>query len=134
MRADGYLTHYSRFWLRPPRGHGTHDNMSGIPTNPLLAIACHEPTTGTGRCRAERIRQTFAHEWAASYLINPLMLRQWGRRHFRGVANQRVLSTGMYAIALASQLCEQVCTQANSSSVMAVMAIMAYMAIKAAHD
>jgi hypothetical protein len=104
MEGYGYLNHYGRFWLKPPRGHGKHDNMSGIPTSPLLAIACHEPTTGTGRCRLERIRQTFAHQWAASYLVNPLLLRQWGRRHFRGVLNQRVLSTGMYAIAFAAQV------------------------------
>ena len=108
MEGYGYLNHYGRFWLKPPLGHGRHDNMSGIPQTPLLGIACHEPTSGTGRCRAERIRQTFGHQWAASYLINPLLLRQWSRRHFRGVRNQRVISTGMYAIAFAKQLCGDV--------------------------
>lgn len=106
--ADGYLNHYGRFWLRPPRGHGHHENMSGIPQKPLLAIACHEPTKGTGRCRAERIKQTFAHQWSASYLINPLLLQEWTARHFQDVANQRVPSAGMYAIAFASQLCGEV--------------------------
>ena len=108
MEGDGYLNHYGRFWLKPPLGHGRHENMSGIPTKPLLAIVCHEPTTGTGRCRKERIRQTFAHPWSASYLMNPLLLRQWSRRQFRGVRNQRVLSTGMSAIAFATQMCDQV--------------------------
>ena len=78
MEGYGYLNHYGRFWLKPPLGHGRHDNMSGIPQTPLLGIACHEPTTGTGRCRAERIRQTFGHQWSASYLINPLCVR-WSR-------------------------------------------------------
>eukprot|EP00308_Calcidiscus_leptoporus_P022074 CAMPEP_0119360246 /NCGR_PEP_ID=MMETSP1334-20130426/7914_1 /TAXON_ID=127549 /ORGANISM="Calcidiscus leptoporus, Strain RCC1130" /LENGTH=348 /DNA_ID=CAMNT_0007375059 /DNA_START=74 /DNA_END=1121 /DNA_ORIENTATION=- len=105
MEGYGYLNHYGRFWLKPPMGHGTHENMSGIPRAPLLAIACHEPTAGTGRCRAERIRQTFAHQWSASYLINPLLLREWSTKYFRGVLNQKVPSTGMYAIAFASQLC-----------------------------
>ena len=108
MEGYGYLNHYGRFWLRPPLGHGKHENMSGIPQRPLLAIACHEPGTGTGRCRAERLQQTFGHQWSASYLINPLLLRQWSRHHFRGVAHQRVLSAGMYAIAFASQLCDEV--------------------------
>ena len=85
MEGYGYLSHYSRFWLKPPLGHGKHDNMSGIPQEPLLAIVCHEPTAGTGRCRAERLRQTFAHRWAASYLVNPLLLREWSRRLFAGV-------------------------------------------------
>ena len=108
MEGYGYLNHYGRFWLRPPLGHGTHENMSGIPQEPLLGIACHEPTTGTGRCRAERIRQTFSHQWAASYLINPLLLRQWSQSYFLGVSGQRVPSTGMIAIAFASQLCGEV--------------------------
>ena len=106
MDNYGYLSHYGRFWLKPPLGHGTHDNMSGIPNSPLLAIACHAP--GAGRLSKERLRQTFAHQWSASYLVNPLLLRQWNRRYFRGVHNQIVPSTGMIAIAFASQLCEKV--------------------------
>jgi hypothetical protein len=105
MEGFGYLSHYGRFWLRPPHGHGKHENMSGIPQEPLLAIGCHTPGRGTGRCRAERLAQTFAHPWSASYLINPLLLKQWSDAHFRGVRHQQVLSTGMYAIAFASQLC-----------------------------
>ena len=105
MEGYAYLKHYSRFWLRPPSGHGTHDNMSHIPQEPLLAIGCHTPGRGTGRCRADRIAQTFSHPWAASYLINPLLLKQWSDLHFRKVRDQLVLSTGMYAIAFASQLC-----------------------------
>ena len=35
----------------------------------------------------------------------PLLFKRWSDAHFRGVRGQRVLSTGMYAIALASQLC-----------------------------
>ena len=97
MEGYGYLNHYGRFWLKPPRGHGTHANMSGIPQKPLLAIVCHEPTTGTGRCRAERIRQTFGHEWAASYLVNPLLLAEWTRTHFRRVRNQKVPWYIMYS-------------------------------------
>lgn len=108
MEGYGYLNHYGRFWLKPPLGHGKHDNMSGIPQEPLLAIVCHEPTAGTGRCRAERLRQTFAHRWAASYLVNPLLLREWSRRLFAGVRHQRVPSTGMNAVAFASQLCGSV--------------------------
>ena len=104
MEGYGYLGHYGRFWLKPPQGHGMHDDMTGIPQEPLLAIGCHTPGR-IGRCRADRLRQTFAHPWSASYLINPLLLKEWSDAHFRGVRNQMVLSTGMYAIALASQLC-----------------------------
>lgn len=77
MEGVGYLTHYSRFWLQPPKGHGTHANMSGVPQEPLLAIACHTPTNGVGRCRGERLSQTFAHAESSSYLVNPLLLHQW---------------------------------------------------------
>ena len=104
MEGYGYLSHYGRFWLRPPDGHGVNENMTGIPQEPLLAIGCHTPGR-VGRCRARRLRQTFAHPWSASYLISPLLFKRWSDAHFRGVRGQRVLSTGMYAIALASQLC-----------------------------
>ena len=76
MEGYGYLGHYPRFWLKKPRGHGRHDNMSGIPQEPLLAISCHVPGSNQGRCRASRLRQVFAHAEAASYLISPLLLRQ----------------------------------------------------------
>jgi hypothetical protein len=59
----GYLRHYPRFWLKPPLGHGSHSNMSGIPQQPLLAVSCHQPTSGKslGRCRLDRLKQVFAH-------------------------------------------------------------------------
>ena len=75
MEGYAYLKHYPRFWLRPPSGRGTHEDMRSIPQEPLLAIGCHTPGRGTGRCRADRIAQTFAHPWSASYLINPLLLK-----------------------------------------------------------
>ena len=106
MEVYGYLSHYSRFWLKPPQGHGRHPNMSGIPQEPLLAVSCHTPTRSMGRCRAERIRQTFGHPYSASYLINPLLLRQTQRRFFRDAINQHVPSTGMTAIAIAEQMCD----------------------------
>ena len=31
MEVYGYLKQYPRLWLRPPLGHGRHENMSGIP-------------------------------------------------------------------------------------------------------
>ena len=105
MEGYGYLKHYPRFWLGRPKGHGNHANMSGIPQQPLLAIACHTPTRGLGRCRSERLRQVFDHPESASYLVNPLLLHEWSERYFRMVKNQMVLSTGMWAIAFASQLC-----------------------------
>ena len=75
MEGYGYLRHYPRFWLKPPKGHGVHDDMSGIPQHPYLAITCHTPSSGhrdLGRCRVERLRQVFAHASSASYLINPV--------------------------------------------------------------
>ena len=36
---------------------------------PLLAVSCHQPGTNMGRCRAERIRQTFGHPYASA--LNP---------------------------------------------------------------
>jgi hypothetical protein len=110
MEGYGYLRHYSRFWLAPPRGHGAHANMSGIPQHPRLAVSCHTPTVGKslGRCRIERIRQTFSHPWSASYLINPVLLEETRREYFQGVRNQKTLSTGMTAIAFASRLCDKV--------------------------
>jgi len=108
MEGYGYLRHYPRFWLKPPKGHGEHDDMSGIPQHPLLAIACHTPSKNMGRCRTERLRQVFAHPWSASYLINPVMMNQVRATYFTGVRNQKTLSTGMTAIAFAQQLCGQV--------------------------
>ena len=110
MEGYGYLRHYPRFWLRPPRGHGTHENMSGIPQEPLLAVSCHTPTgpRSLGRCRVERLQQVFAHPWSASYLINPLLMRETATTYFRGVRNQRTLSTGMTAVVFARQLCGEV--------------------------
>ena len=82
MEGYGYLRHYPRFWLRPPKGHGNHANMSGIPQHPLLAVSCHTPASGRslGRCRIERIRQVFSHPWSASYLINPGLMDETRRR------------------------------------------------------
>ena len=108
MEGYGYLRHYPRFWLKPPRGHGSHDNMSGIPQTPLLAVTCHTPSANMGRCSETRLRQVFSHPWAASYLINPLLLRQTASEHFRGVRNQKTLSTGMTAIAFAREMCGEV--------------------------
>jgi len=68
-RLRRYLAHYSRFWLQKPHGHGIHPNMSGIPQEPLLAVSCHQPGSNMGRCRAERIRQTFGHPYASA--LNP---------------------------------------------------------------
>ena len=45
MEGYGYLRHYPRFWLKPPKGHGSHENMSGIPQQPLLAVSCRPATT-----------------------------------------------------------------------------------------
>ncbi|EOD15885.1 hypothetical protein EMIHUDRAFT_245446 [Emiliania huxleyi CCMP1516] len=98
----GYLTHYSRFWLAPPHGHGSHPNMSG---EPLLAVVCHEPGRNMGRCRAERLAHTFAHSESASYLINPGLLGEIASDEFRGVRGQKTPSTGMVAIALARKMC-----------------------------
>ena len=108
MEGYGYFKHYPRFWLGRPKGWGKHRNMSGIPQTPLLAVACHTPTNGVGRCRAERLQQVFDHAESASYLVNPLLIHEWTQAHFRGVRNQKVLSTGMWAIAFASQLCGEV--------------------------
>ncbi|KAL1528998.1 hypothetical protein AB1Y20_010319 [Prymnesium parvum] len=108
MEGYAYLSHYPRLYLSPPAGHGTHATLASIPQQPLLAVACHTPTRGAGRCRAERLRQVFAHPHAASYLINPLLLHEWAERHFRGVPHQKVLSTGMWALAFATQLCARV--------------------------
>ena len=83
MEGYAYLKHYPRFWLRPPSGRGTHEDMRSIPQEPLLAIVCHTPGRGTGRCRADRIAQTFAHPWSASYLINPLLLKVRARVRVR---------------------------------------------------
>ena len=125
MEVYGYLSHYSRFWLKPPRGHGRHPNMSGIPQEPLLAVSCHTPTRSMGRCRAERIQQTFGHPYSASYLINPLLLRQTQRRFFRDAINQHVPSTGMTAIAIAEQMCDVIHLYgfANGSCLDAVRAL-----------
>ena len=68
MEGYGYLKHYPRLWLTGPRGHGRHENMSGIPQQPLLAIACHTPTRGVGRCRGERLRQVSA-KWSFRLLV-----------------------------------------------------------------
>lgn len=84
MEGYGYLAHYSRFWLKPPFGHGTHGNMSGVPQAPLLAISCHTPGTSMGRCRADRLAQNFAHPESASYLINPELLRETRDAYFKG--------------------------------------------------
>ena len=108
MEGYGYLSHYPRFWLKPPRGHGESEDMSEIPQRPLLAVSCHVPTTSMGRCRVERLEQVFAHKWSASYLINPVLLDEVRREYFPNVRNQKTLSTGMTAIAFAQQLCGQV--------------------------
>ena len=110
MEGYGYLRHYSRFWLKPPRGHGAHDNMSGIPQHPRLAVSCHTPTArkSMGRCRLERLKQTFGHPWSASYMINPGLMDEMRSAYFRRVKNQKTLSTGMTAIAFASRLCDRV--------------------------
>uniref|UniRef100_A0A7S3S2R4 Uncharacterized protein n=1 Tax=Emiliania huxleyi TaxID=2903 RepID=A0A7S3S2R4_EMIHU len=105
MEGYGYLTHYSRFWLAPPHGHGSHPNMSGVPQDPLLAVVCHEPGRNMGRCRAERLAHTFAHSESASYLINPGLLGEIASDEFRGVRGQKTPSTGMVAIALARKMC-----------------------------
>ena len=44
MEGYGYLTHYSRFWLAPPHGHGSHPNMSGVPQ--ALLAPCRHAQTG----------------------------------------------------------------------------------------
>ena len=108
MEVYGYLSHYSRFWLQPPKGHGRHANMSDVPQEPLLAVSCHTPTRSMGRCRAERLQQTFGHPWAASYLISPLLLKHTQARYFRGALNQQVPSTGMTAIAFAETMCDSI--------------------------
>ena len=110
MEGYGYLRHYSRFYLKPPLGHGVHENMSGVPQEPLLAVSCHTPTmrTSMGRCRIERLRQTFAHPWSASYMINPTLMEEARLKYFRKVRNQKTLSTGMTAIAFARRLCGEV--------------------------
>jgi len=108
MEGYGYLSHYPRFWLKPPKGHGENDDMSAIPQRPLLAVSCHTPTANMGRCRVERLRQVFDHPWAASYLINPGLLDDYRRAYFANVRNQRTLSTGMTAVAFAQQLCGEV--------------------------
>ena len=108
MEVYGYLAHYSRLWLKRPRGHGRHEDMSGIPQEPLLAVSCHQPSLAMGRCRPERLEQTFGHPWAASYLLNPLLMHKMSSHYFRSVINQKTLSTGMTAIAFAQQLCGKV--------------------------
>lgn len=110
MEGYGYLRHYPRLYLRPPLGHGAHANMSAIPQHPLLAVSCHTPTSGRslGRCRLDRLRQTFAHPWSASYLVNPALMDDVRSAYFRGVRNQRTLSTGMTALAVARQMCGRV--------------------------
>lgn len=110
MEGYGYLRHYPRFYLRAPRGHGSHANMSGIPQHPQLAISCHTPTSGRslGRCRLERLKQVFGHPWSASYLINPGLLEEYRTTYFRGVLNQKTLSTGMTAVAFATRMCDNV--------------------------
>ncbi len=106
MEGYGYLNHYARFWLQPPLGHGVHPNMSGVPQEPLLAISCHAPTgKRMGRCRYDRLKQTFDHPHSASHLISPLLLNEIYTTHFRKVRGQRTPSTGMTAIAFARQLC-----------------------------
>ena len=109
MEGYGYLNHYPRFWLKPPKGHGSHATMAGIPQRPLLAISCHTPTQRTlGRCRVERLRQVFDHPWSASYLINPSLMDDVRQEYFQNVKNQRTLSTGMTAVAFARKLCGEV--------------------------
>ena len=71
MEVYGYLSHYSRFWLQQPKGHGKHANMSGVPQEPLLAVSCHTPTRSMGRCRAERLQQTFGHPWSSMVKVRP---------------------------------------------------------------
>ena len=83
MEGYGYLNHYARFWLQPPLGHGVHPNMSGVPQEPLLAISCHAPTgKRMGRCRYDRLKQTFDHPHSASHLISPLLLNEIYTTHF----------------------------------------------------
>uniref|UniRef100_A0A7S0JCX0 Uncharacterized protein n=1 Tax=Calcidiscus leptoporus TaxID=127549 RepID=A0A7S0JCX0_9EUKA len=108
MELYGYLKHYPRLWLAPPLGHGRRANMSGIPQEPLLAVSCHQPGRSQGRCRSDRLRQVFAHEESASYLINPLLVGEMSDRYFADVENQKVLSTGMTAIAFATRMCGEV--------------------------
>ena len=124
MEGYGYMKHYSRLWLNRPVGWGKHDNMSGIPQTPLLAVSCHQPSgRSMGRCRLDRLKQAlppaahrgfddlpmisrprwlrhcrappprpplpcsplpfrtlpwqnFDHPFSASYLINPVLIRQ----------------------------------------------------------
>lgn len=108
MEGYGYLDHYSRLWLAPPWGHGTHRNMSGIPQDPLLAVVCHTPGTTMGRCRLERLEQNFAHLESASYLINPEILAELDARYFKSVQGQKTPSTGMSALAFARKMCGEV--------------------------
>ena len=105
MEGYGYLRHYPRFWLKPPRGHGSYANMSDIPQHPRLAVSCHTPGRNLGRCRLGRLRQVFGNPWSASYLINPVLMDETRDRYFRGVRNQQTLSTGMTAVAFARHLC-----------------------------
>jgi hypothetical protein len=108
MEGYAYLMQYSRLWLAPPLGHGTHANMSGVPQEPLLAIVCHTPGKTMGRCRAERLTHNFAHPESVSYLVNPELLAELDQEHFRNVKGQRTPSTGMSAIAFARKMCGQV--------------------------
>lgn len=108
MEIYGYLRHYSRHWLAPPVGKGAHPTMHGIPQEPYLAVSCHQPSSAMGRCRIDRLAQTFAHPEAASFLISPLLMLEQKRRYFHGVKNQRTPSTGMTAVALAHKMCDEV--------------------------
>tara|TARA_B100000683_G_scaffold77283_1_gene76419 strand:+ start:5420 stop:6277 length:858 start_codon:yes stop_codon:yes gene_type:complete len=99
-----FFEQYSRNWLRPPRGHGTHVDMKGVKRKPSFAVVCHNPST-MGRCRMQRMRENFGHNDTVSHLVDPLVLKRMSSEHFKHVRGQRTLSTGMVAIAVATSMC-----------------------------
>ena len=106
MDAYSGMPQYPRRWLAPPLGRGLHASLDGIPTQPLLAIACQWPYDG--RCMPRRMKQIFGLNATPAHLIHPDALAELHRQHFALTRHQKVMNTGFIALAVAKLLCRNV--------------------------
>lgn len=107
MNIDAFrlLPWYPKKWLRPPRGTGSHVDMSSAPASPRVAFYCQNPRI-TGRCAGWSLR-TILGSGAEAYMINPLLLGRYNKAFFARAAHHSALTTGMAAIAFARAVCNQ---------------------------
>lgn len=106
MSMDEYssLVQYPRRWLAPPRGHGKHTSMLGIPRSPLMAVTCHWPYDG--RC-TKRNMLPMLDEQTVAHLVHPERIFEIARVHFARV-RQKIINSGFIGIAVARALCDVV--------------------------